>query len=209
MSGYNFTDHVRLTLQRAREIAARRQNEFVGVEHILLGMLDGPDAVIVTIFERLNVAPDLVVKMVEALAKPGDRPVGRGPELPYTSRAKKGLELAMLEARELGDSYVGDEHLLAGLLREERGIAAQALAACGVSLDGVHAAMGRGAASAQATDDGAARRNAQLEQARARSEAMNALPGEMRRAKRVALTVLVVGLAALAVAIVALLRTGS
>lgn len=207
MNGYNFTDHVRLTLQRAREIAARRQNEYVGVEHILLGMLDGPDEVIVTIFGRLGVAPDLVVRMVEALAKPGDRPVGRGPELPYTSRAKKGLELAMLEARELGDSYVGDEHLLAGLVREERGIAAQVLAACGVSLGGVHAAMGRSAASSQSTDAGAAMRNARLEQRAARQAALEALPETVARFGRRVRVAMVVSVIALAIALLALAHT--
>ncbi len=208
MNGYNFTDGVRLTLQRAREVAARRQNEFVGVEHILLGMLVEPDEVTVAILDRLGADRVLIRRMVEAIAKPGDRPVGRGPELPYTSRAKKVLELSMLEARELGDTYVGNEHLLAGLVREEKGIAAQVLAACGVSLDGVHAALGRGPMPSPSTDAGAAMRNARLEEVRVRTDAIAAIPAAMRRMQRLMLTVLVVSLAALAVAIIALLRAG-
>src|SRR5690606_6233264 len=71
----------------------------------------------------------------EETDKKGQAAAATGPELPYTSRAKKVLELAMLEARELNHSYVGTEHLLLGLLREEKGIAAQVLTDAGVSLE--------------------------------------------------------------------------
>ncbi len=142
MSGYNFTDAVRESLQQAREIAAARQNEYVGPEHILLGILADPDESVTSILQKLQVTPELLTGMVEAIAKPGDRPTGSGPELPYTTRAKKALELSMLEARELGDDYVGTEHLLLGLIREEKGIAAQVLGAAGVSRERAREALG-------------------------------------------------------------------
>src|ERR671920_488720 len=72
---------------------------------------------------------------IEEQVKKGKATQTTGPDLPYTSRAKKVLELAMSEARELNHSYVGTEHLLLGLLREEKGIAAQVLTDIGVNLD--------------------------------------------------------------------------
>src|SRR5204862_132615 len=72
---------------------------------------------------------------LEETVKKGKAAAAAGPDLPYTSRAKKVLELAMSEARELNHSYVGTEHLLLGLLREEKGIAAQVLTDAGVNLE--------------------------------------------------------------------------
>src|SRR2546426_11218507 len=72
---------------------------------------------------------------VEETVKQGKAAAAAGPDLPYTSRAKKVLELAMSEARELNHSYVGTEHLLLGLLREETGVAAQVLTDAGVTLE--------------------------------------------------------------------------
>jgi ATP-dependent Clp protease ATP-binding subunit ClpA len=78
-------------------------------------------------------------RRVEAVVKKGKTPQMRGLDLPYASRAKKVLELAMSEARELSHSYVGSEHLLLGLLREEKGIAAQVLVAAGLTLESARA----------------------------------------------------------------------
>src|SRR5215210_6266193 len=109
MNGYNFTDRVRKVLQMAREEAARLHHEYVGTEDIQ--------------------------QKIEETVKKGKAAAAAGPDLPYTSRAKKVLELAMTEARELNHSYVGTEHLLLGLLREEKGIAAQVLTDAGVNLE--------------------------------------------------------------------------
>src|SRR5207237_6645437 len=76
---------------------------------------------------------------IEETVKKGKAAQTTGPDLPYTSRAKKVLELAMSEARELNHSYVGTEHLLLGLLREEKGIAAQVLTDAGVNLEAARA----------------------------------------------------------------------
>ena len=135
MNGYNFTDRVRKVLQMAREEAARLHHEYVGTEHILLGLIREGEGVAAAVLTNLNVDLEEVQQKIEETVKKGKAAAAAGPDLPYTSRAKKVLELAMTEARELNHSYVGTEHLLLGLLREEKGIAAQVLTDAGVSLE--------------------------------------------------------------------------
>src|SRR6186997_2483920 len=135
MNGYNFTDRVRKVLQMAREEAARLHHEYVGTEHILLGLIREGEGVAAAVLTNLNVDLEDIQQKIEETVKKGKAAAAAGPDLPYTSRAKKVLELAMTEARELNHSYVGTEHLLLGLLREEKGIAAQVLTDAGVNLD--------------------------------------------------------------------------
>ncbi len=135
MNGYNFTDRVRKVLQMAREEAARLHHEYVGTEHILLGLIREGEGVAAAVLTNLGVELEEVQQKIEETVKKGKAAAAAGPELPYTSRAKKVLELAMMEARELNHSYVGTEHLLLGLLREEKGIAAQVLADAGITLE--------------------------------------------------------------------------
>src|ERR671935_762552 len=135
MNGYNFTDRVRKVLQMAREEAARLHHEYVGTEHILLGLIREGEGVAAAVLTNLNVDLEEIQQKIEETVKKGKAAAAAGPDLPYTSRAKKVLELAMSEARELNHSYVGTEHLLLGLLREEKGIAAQVLTDIGVNLD--------------------------------------------------------------------------
>jgi ATP-dependent Clp protease ATP-binding subunit ClpC len=135
MNGYNFTDRVRKVLQMAREEAARLHHEYVGTEHILLGLIREGEGVAAAVLTNLGVDLEEIQQKIEETVKKGKAAAAAGPELPYTSRAKKVLELAMMEARELNHSYVGTEHLLLGLLREEKGIAAQVLTDAGVGLE--------------------------------------------------------------------------
>src|SRR2546430_2531223 len=135
MNGYNFTDRVRKVLQMAREEAARLHHEYVGTEHILLGLIREGEGVAAAVLTNLNVDLEDIQQKIEETVKKGKAAAAAGPDLPYTSRAKKVLELAMSEARELNHSYVGTEHLLLGLLREEKGIAAQVLTDAGVNLE--------------------------------------------------------------------------
>ena len=151
MNGYNFTERVRRVLSRAREEAVALRHEYVGTEHLLLALLEGGGVAQATI-ENLGVNTADVRKKVLDMVVPGRADGGstagasggileaiadtifpRGPDLPYTSRAKKVLELAMSEARTLRHSYVGTEHLLLGVIREERGVGAQVLASFGLS----------------------------------------------------------------------------
>ena len=131
---YNFTDRVRKVLAMAREEAIRLQHDYVGTEHILLGLIREGEGVAAAVLMNLNVDLEQIHERVEESVRKGKATIALG-ELPYTSRAKKVLEYAMAEARELNHSYVGTEHLLLGLLREEKGIAAQVLNSLGVSLE--------------------------------------------------------------------------
>jgi ATP-dependent Clp protease ATP-binding subunit ClpC len=139
MNGYNFTERVRKVLAMAREEAARLHHEYVGTEHILLGLIREGEGVAATVLQNLNVELDEVQQKIEDTVRKGKAVAATGPDLPYTSRAKKVLELAMAEARELNHSYVGTEHLLLGLLREEKGIAAQVLTEAGITLESARA----------------------------------------------------------------------
>jgi ATP-dependent Clp protease ATP-binding subunit ClpC len=139
MNGYNFTERVRKVLAMAREEAARLHHEYVGTEHILLGLIREGEGVAAAVLQNLSVDLDDIQQKIEETVKKGKAAQAAGPDLPYTSRAKKVLELAMSEARELNHSYVGTEHLLLGLLREEKGIAAQVLTDAGVNLDAARA----------------------------------------------------------------------
>ncbi|MGQ0765125.1 MAG: ATP-dependent Clp protease ATP-binding subunit [Gemmatimonadota bacterium] len=139
MNGYNFTERVRKVLQMAREEAQRLHHEYVGTEHILLGLIREGEGVAAAVLQNLSVDLDDVQQKIEDTVKKGKAAQATAPDLPYTSRAKKVLELAMSEARELSHSYVGTEHLLLGLLREEKGIAAQVLTDAGVNLDAARA----------------------------------------------------------------------
>ena len=141
MNGYNFTDRVRKVLQMAREEAARLHHEFVGTEHILLGIVREGEGVACAVLTNLNADLEDIRDQVERTVKEG-KAANLGPasqDLPYTSRAKKILELSMSEARELNHAYVGTEHLLLGVLREEKGIGAQVLLNLGLTLERVRA----------------------------------------------------------------------
>ena len=137
---YNFSDEVRKALGRAREEAFRLQHNYVGTEHVLLGLIHETEGVAAAVLNSLNADRDRIHEAVEEVVKPG-KGSGLLCELPYTSRAKKVLELAMAEGRELGDSHVGTEHLLLGLLREEKGVAAQVLNAANVKTEEVRAEL--------------------------------------------------------------------
>ncbi|MEN8144243.1 MAG: ATP-dependent Clp protease ATP-binding subunit [Gemmatimonadota bacterium] len=131
---YNFTDRVRRVLATAREEAIRLQHDYVGTEHILLGLVRQGDGVAAEVLRNLAADFEELLRLVEEQVKPGSSttPIG---ELPYTTRAKKVLEYAMAEARELNHSYVGTEHLLLGLLREEKGLAARVLGNMDIGLE--------------------------------------------------------------------------
>jgi DNA-binding transcriptional regulator YhcF (GntR family) len=148
-NAYHFTESCRQALAAAREEAQDLRHEFVGTEHMLLGLLrigttdrhpvqsDGIDQVL----DRLRVDGPSIRARVVGLCKPGAKPVSVRDNVPYTSRAKKSIELAMTAARDMGDDHVSAGHLLLGLLLEEKGVAAQVLAESGVTTDRIRAAM--------------------------------------------------------------------
>lgn len=138
MKGYNFTERVRKVLAMARDEAMRRRHEYVGTEHILLGLLLENEGVAAAVLQSFRVNAGEMRRQIDAVIKQGTARSGVG-ELPYTSRAKKVLELAMAEAVDLKHSYVGTEHLFLGLLKEEKGIAAQVLGDAGVTVEAARA----------------------------------------------------------------------
>jgi len=136
VNGYNFTERVRKVLAAARDEAARLHHEYVGTEHILLGILREGEGVAAAVLANLTIDRTALRLSVEQAITAG-KASSTGPDLPYTSRAKKVLELAMNEARDMNHSYVGTEHLLLGLLREDKGIAAQVLRDFGATTEQV------------------------------------------------------------------------
>src|SRR6266850_333624 len=98
MNGYNFTDRVRKVLQMAREEAARLHHEYVGTEHILLGLIREGEGVAAAVLTNLNVDLEEIQQKIEETVKKGKAAAAAGPDLPYTSRAKKVLELVMSDA---------------------------------------------------------------------------------------------------------------
>jgi len=151
---YNFTDRVRKVLAMAREEAIRLQHDYVGTEHILLGLIREGEGVAAAVLSNLAVDLDQIHERVEESVRKGKATIALG-ELPYTSRAKKVLEFAMAEAREFNHSYVGTEHLLLGLLREEKGIAAQVLNSLGATLEEARAETLKVLGSDVGEDEGA------------------------------------------------------
>jgi DNA-binding transcriptional regulator YhcF (GntR family) len=131
---FDFTDLARKVLAITREEAIRLQNDAVGTEHILLALIRERGAVAAAVLTSLSVDLERVRERIEASVPRGNATIAFG-ELPYAASAKRVLELAMTEAHELDHSWVGTEHLLLGLLREGRGIAAVVLTEQGVTLE--------------------------------------------------------------------------
>jgi len=131
-----FTDRARKVISFARQEAERFNHDYIGTEHILLGLVKEGSGVAANVLENLDVDLEKVRLEVEKLVKPAPDVVTMG-QLPFTPRAKKVLEFAIDEARALDHNYVGTEHLLLGLLREQEGLAAQVLMNLGLKLEDV------------------------------------------------------------------------
>jgi ATP-dependent Clp protease ATP-binding subunit ClpC len=128
-----FTERARKVIILAREEAIRLGHNFVGTEHLLLGLIREGDGLAVAILKKLNVNIAAVKGEIEKIVSAGSEfsPAG---EIPFTPQAKKVLEYAISEARSLGHNYIGTEHLLLGLIREGEGIASLVLRDFGVSV---------------------------------------------------------------------------
>ncbi len=131
-----FTDRARKIMALANQEAQRFNHEYIGTEHILLGLVREGSGVGANVLKNLDVDLRKVRLEIEKLVKSGPDMVTMG-KLPQTPRAKKVIEYAIEEARALNHNYVGTEHLLLGLLRESEGVAAQVLMNLGLKLDKV------------------------------------------------------------------------
>jgi ATP-dependent Clp protease ATP-binding subunit ClpC len=131
-----FTDRARKVMQLANQEAQRFNHEYIGTEHVLLGLIKEGSGVAANVLKNLDVDLRKIRLEVEKLVQSGPDMVTMG-KLPQTPRAKKVIEYSMEEARHLNHNYVGTEHILLGLLREQEGVAAQVLMNLGLKLEEV------------------------------------------------------------------------
>src|SRR5579884_2216753 len=133
-----FTDRARKVMQLANQEAQRFNHEYIGTEHILLGLVKEGSGVAANVLKNLDIDLRKIRLEVEKIVQtgPGSEMVTMG-KLPQTPRAKKVIEYSIEEARNLNHNYVGTEHLLLGLLREQEGVAAQVLMNLGLKLEDV------------------------------------------------------------------------
>ena len=130
-----FTDRARRVVVLAQEEARLLNHNYIGTEHILLGLIHEGEGVAAKALESLGISLEAVRAQVEEIiGHAGHAPSGH---IPFTPRAKKVLELSLREALQLGHNYIGTEHILLGLIREGEGVAAQVLVKLGADLSRV------------------------------------------------------------------------
>jgi ATP-dependent Clp protease ATP-binding subunit ClpC len=130
-----FTDRARRVVVLAQEEAKMLNHNYIGTEHILLGLIHEGEGVAAKALESLNISLESVREQVQEIIGQGQQqPTGH---IPFTPRAKKVLELSLREALQLGHNYIGTEHILLGLIREGEGVAAQVLVKLGADLNRV------------------------------------------------------------------------
>jgi len=128
-----FTERGRKVIIYAREEAEKRQNDYLGTEHLLLALLREEDGISAAIIKKMGISTEEVRMEIERKLPYGTNVLTFG-DIPFTPRAKKVLELAVEEARLIGHGYIGSEHLLLGILREDEGIAGRTLRSLGANL---------------------------------------------------------------------------
>ncbi len=128
-----FTDRARRVVVLAQEEARILDHNYIGTEHLLLGLIHEGEGVAAKALEAMGISLEAVRQQVEEITGRGkDAPSGH---IPFTPRAKKVLELSLRESQQLGHNYIGTEHILLGLIREGQGVAAQVLTNLGADLD--------------------------------------------------------------------------
>ncbi len=146
-----FSKRARKVLTMAQEEAQRLNHNYIGTEHLLLGLVKEDQGVAVKVLRELGVEPMQVVKAIERAVGKGDRPPYGKPTL--APRTKRVIELSVEEARLMGHQYIGTEHLLLGLVREGEGIAVNVLRSLGVSLDKVRTATAKSLLESEQTQE--------------------------------------------------------
>jgi Clp amino terminal domain, pathogenicity island component len=130
-----FTDRARRVVVLAQEEARMFSHDYIGTEHLLLGLIHEGEGIAARALKSLDISLEAVREQVEEIIGQGQEP---SPErIPFTARAKKVLELSLREAMQLGHNYIGTEHILLGLIREGDGVAAQVLAGLGADINRV------------------------------------------------------------------------
>lgn len=131
-----FTERARKVIILAKEEAKRFNHDYIGTEHILLGLIKEGESVAAAVLQNLGLSLDTIRLEVEKLVQFGPSTIVSG-DIPFTPKAKKVIELAMDEARRLGHNYIGTEHLLLGLIKEGEGVASHVLMNLGLNLSKV------------------------------------------------------------------------
>ncbi|MBP6684632.1 MAG: ATP-dependent Clp protease ATP-binding subunit [Leucobacter sp.] len=134
-----FTDRARRVIVLAQEEAKLLNHNYIGTEHILLGLIHEGEGVAAKALEQLDISLDAVRAQVTEIIGTGQQPPSG--HIPFTPRAKKMLELSLRESLQLGHNYIGTEHILLGLIREGEGVAAQVLVKLGADLNRVRQAV--------------------------------------------------------------------
>ncbi len=154
-----FTERARKVIVLAKEEARRFNHDYIGTEHLLLGLIREGEGVAAAVLQKMGMSLESIRLEIEKLVQPGPSTQILG-DIPFTPRSKKSLELSAEEARSLGHNYIGTEHLLLGLIREGEGVASQVLLNLGLDLNRVRAEImeilgsvtpGLGAQGGQAT----------------------------------------------------------
>jgi ATP-dependent Clp protease ATP-binding subunit ClpC len=127
-----FTERARLLVVEAQQEARRLDHDYVGTEHLLLGLTDVSEGLAVKVLESLGISPEAIRQRVEESVDRGEQPPSG--HIRFTSQAKTALELSLRESQAFGDSYIGTEHILLGLIREGDGVAAHVLLELGADL---------------------------------------------------------------------------
>jgi len=131
-----FTERARKVIILAKEEAKRFNHDYIGTEHILLGLLKEGEGVAAVVLQKMGLNLQQIRMEIEKIVKPGPSTVVSG-DIPFTPTAKKVVELSSEEARSLGHNYIGTEHILLGLIREGEGVASQVLVNLGLDLNKV------------------------------------------------------------------------
>jgi ATP-dependent Clp protease ATP-binding subunit ClpC len=121
-----FTERARQVVVLAQDEARALKHNYIGTEHLLLGLLREEEGLAARVLESFDITVEEVREQVKRLVGQGDEEIGTG-QIPFTPRAKKVLELALSEALSLGHNYIGTEHVLLGVVRENQGVAARIL----------------------------------------------------------------------------------
>jgi ATP-dependent Clp protease ATP-binding subunit ClpC len=130
-----FTDRARRVIVLARQEARALDHDWIGTEHILLGLLHESGGVAARALTAMGIGLDAMREAVEDIIPRGPEPLPESGHIPFTPRAKKVLELSLREAQQLRSDHIGTEHILLALVREGDGVAAQVLVSSGVDLN--------------------------------------------------------------------------
>ena len=134
-----FTERAKRVVVLAQDEARELKHNYIGTEHLLLGLLREEEGIAARVLESLDVTAEEVRAAVQRLVGEGDEVTTE--QIPFTPRAKKVLELSLREAMTLGSSYIGTEHILLGVARENRGVASRILLDCDVDAEKIREAV--------------------------------------------------------------------